>query len=169
MQLAFVPHTMTPEFDFKGDWQKQLKAIVPDPPPDTFPAPPSAQKPDPAPPLAPKPEKPQESLPDAQQHPLVTAAMTIFNAKLMPDDGLTPDMRDRLTAIIGVISQTDREGRSNFTASEIESCLIGLRRHRGTHLTVDTMLLCLERDCTELALTASNPAHVKRINARYNP
>lgn len=71
---------------------------------------------------------------------VIGTAKTMFSAAIIPDDDLRGDMRDRLNMIELVLCQRDHKGRISYTASQIEACAIGLRRHAGTHPDVDTML-----------------------------
>ena len=71
---------------------------------------------------------------------LIATAQRLFNAELLPDDDLDADMRERLTMIDAILCQRDNRGRINYTASQIEACAIGLRRHAGTHPDIDAML-----------------------------
>ena len=82
----------------------------------------------------------QPSEPSENWQDLVEAAKTMFSAAIIPDDDLRGDMRDRLNMIEVVLCQRDPKGRISYTASQIEACAIGLRRHAGTHPDVDTML-----------------------------
>jgi len=77
--------------------------------------------------------------PEVQSN-LVAAALRIFGGRILPDDGLSADMHDRLATIERVLAQRDRKGRVAYTRSEVESCAIGLRRHAGTHPAIDGML-----------------------------
>lgn len=83
-------------------------------------------------------EQPSEA--SAPPPDLVEMACRILNATIGPDDDLDPDMRDRLNMIEVILCQRDMRGRINYTASQIESCAIGLRRHAGTHPDIDAML-----------------------------
>jgi hypothetical protein len=72
---------------------------------------------------------------------LVAIALRIFpGSRILPDDGLDADMHNRLAAIERVLAQRDWKNRVAYTRTEVESCAIGLRRHRGTHPAVDAIL-----------------------------
>jgi hypothetical protein len=89
-----------------------------------------------APPEAPAPSETCDAMPD-----LVAIALRIFpGSRILPDDGLDADMHNRLAAIERVLAQRDWKNRVAYTRTEVESCAIGLRRHRGTHPAVDAIL-----------------------------
>ena len=64
---------------------------------------------------------------------------------MLADNGLPGDepdctMQDRLAMIGAILAQRDDRGRVAYTASQVESCRIGLRQYAGTHPTIDVML-----------------------------
>jgi len=84
---------------------------------------------------------------------LVLDALGIFGGRIIPDDDdLDPDIRGRLAMINKVLEQRDEKGRAAYTRSEVESCAIGLRAHRGLHPSIEAMLARLET-AKESALT----------------
>lgn len=94
----------------------------------------------------------EESGPPEGEEDIIQSALRMFNGKLLTDAGLEDDMRKRLSTIENVLSQRGSDGRVAFTASQIESCLIGLRGFAGQHPDVDIALLRLSEAKTS-ALT----------------
>jgi hypothetical protein len=94
----------------------------------------------------------QPSEPSDNWQNVIETARRLFNAELLPDDGLDADMHDRLAMIENVLAQRDSRGLISYTRTQIESCAIGLRRHAGTHAKIDTMLLRLD-EAKKSALT----------------
>jgi hypothetical protein len=85
---------------------------------------------------------PTKSIPAIAER--LRAAKTELRAMLadvgLPGDEPDCSMRERLNMIDAILRQRDARGRINYTASQIEACAIGLRRHAGTHPDIDAML-----------------------------
>ncbi len=82
-----------------------------------------------------------EPVPDEPAEGFLPIALQVSpGRRILPDDGLDADMRDRLAAIERVLAQRDGKNRVAYTRTEVESCAIGLRRHAGTHPAVDAIL-----------------------------
>lgn len=73
----------------------------------------------------------------------IDAAIRIFNATLLPEDGLDSDLRERLRIVDSILSQRNANGGLSFTQSQIKACVIGLSGFAGKHPEVDAMLVRL--------------------------
>lgn len=90
-----------------------------------------------------RPASAEASGPSEGEEDIIQSALRMFKGTLLTDDGLEEDLRERLYAIENVLRQRGSDGRVGFTASQIDSCLIGLRGFAGQHPDVDAMLLRL--------------------------
>jgi hypothetical protein len=71
----------------------------------------------------------------------VRAILIVQNGTKAPEsDDLDDDIRERLQKIDAILEQRDQWGRVAYSQSQVEACIIGLRRSAGAHPTIDAML-----------------------------
>jgi hypothetical protein len=71
---------------------------------------------------------------------IIEKARRIFHGVPIEEEGHHDHTASHLAMIDSVLMLTDEQGRSSYTQSQIDSCMIGLRGSAGTRPDVDKML-----------------------------